>query len=571
MMRLAKQGPKAVDPLRKFAIGSGYRDRDEYVDTGERLPWPVGTPIKTVDRSGYHSSHVVLAHPTIIEEGGHRTIGTYSGGEYYAMDEEEFISSHGGYYGPPDPDILDFVIKNEDLGDAIRKVKQLKIPEATGPVTTPQRTTRMGTYQWAYGSDEDMDMLTGEDFDENPSREENPMRLGKYDKNVIRAFTEKRGVTGFKLGTDGVKLVGFWMGGDTIAEWKDGKIHFYDLGSKAAQTVQNAVMREAPKNDLYNGRGYNPPKGKTFEVGDPVRYTANFLRSTGQHASKRIDGVVVGHVINENNGTPRPDFPIVSWNDHPVPTSVNAGNIEKKKTTATRELLLANVRAAIGIPVGEPRGAYTTWSRGTRGEGRHRTDWYTVRSGMITVPADAVKHAVRLHDEEGQDVLLTDPNGHVVLAMQHYMNNPALVYSETTLVVVDEEDEDGARRNPDDDPMILIGQDAAYRAMDWHGGQGTALYSMASSAIAGRPVPRSTIEAAAADLRIAAKKARKRVDKREALDLADRLESYAEGREILERQGGVLDDEFGEWKSNPTSARQKNPRQSAMSRRITGA
>lgn len=61
--------------------------------------------------------------------------------------------------------------------------------------------------------------------------------VGPNCKKVIDAFTDKKAMDGNKLTTDGKRLDGNWMGGTGIAEWKNGKIVFNDLGSKAAQTV----------------------------------------------------------------------------------------------------------------------------------------------------------------------------------------------------------------------------------------------------------------------------------------------------------------------------------------------
>lgn len=74
------------------------------------------------------------------------------------------------------------------------------------------------------------------------------MRLGKQDKLAIKAFVDKRALEGHKLSSEGNRLDGLWMGGRGIALWKGGKIHLPDLGSRAAQTVQNAIRREAPPN-----------------------------------------------------------------------------------------------------------------------------------------------------------------------------------------------------------------------------------------------------------------------------------------------------------------------------------
>ena len=73
------------------------------------------------------------------------------------------------------------------------------------------------------------------------------MRLGKSDKAVIKAFLDQRPLDGHKLSTDGKRLDGHWMGGNKIAAWKGDKIDLPDTGSRAGQTVQSAVRREAPK------------------------------------------------------------------------------------------------------------------------------------------------------------------------------------------------------------------------------------------------------------------------------------------------------------------------------------
>ena len=73
------------------------------------------------------------------------------------------------------------------------------------------------------------------------------MRLGHKDRRVIEAFIRRESSEGRgdKLSTDGVRLDGLWMGGGNIAEWDGGSIAFNDLGSRAAQTVQDAVRRAA--------------------------------------------------------------------------------------------------------------------------------------------------------------------------------------------------------------------------------------------------------------------------------------------------------------------------------------
>lgn len=56
------------------------------------------------------------------------------------------------------------------------------------------------------------------------------------------------------------------------------------------------------------------PKKKTkkFQKGDIVRYTANFLRSTGQYKGASINGLVTG--FQSIGGE---QFPMIQWNDYP--------------------------------------------------------------------------------------------------------------------------------------------------------------------------------------------------------------------------------------------------------------
>ena len=69
------------------------------------------------------------------------------------------------------------------------------------------------------------------------------------DSKVISAFLDHRSADSKKLSTDGRRLDGNWMGGYNIARWgSDDKIHFEDLGSRAAQTYQRAIVRAVPKN-----------------------------------------------------------------------------------------------------------------------------------------------------------------------------------------------------------------------------------------------------------------------------------------------------------------------------------
>lgn len=72
------------------------------------------------------------------------------------------------------------------------------------------------------------------------------MILGKKDKAVIEAFLEGRPAVGLKLSTDGERLDGHWMGGSRIAIVAGRSIVLFDLGSRAAQTVQRVIKKAAP-------------------------------------------------------------------------------------------------------------------------------------------------------------------------------------------------------------------------------------------------------------------------------------------------------------------------------------
>lgn len=89
-------------------------------------------------------------------------------------------------------------------------------------------------------------------------------RLGKLDRKVISAFLDKKPFSGRKLESTGKRLDGMWMGGNGIAEWKGGKIHLHDLGSRAAQMVQRALLKETPKNWL--AKAGNPYLGDAVKL-----------------------------------------------------------------------------------------------------------------------------------------------------------------------------------------------------------------------------------------------------------------------------------------------------------------
>ena len=81
--------------------------------------------------------------------------------------------------------------------------------------------------------------------------------LSPEDKKVIDAFIDKKKAESKKYSTDGKTLDGLWSGGTNIAEWGGGSIAMIDRGSKAVETVQNYIRKNAPrKSVLASGRIY---------------------------------------------------------------------------------------------------------------------------------------------------------------------------------------------------------------------------------------------------------------------------------------------------------------------------
>lgn len=97
------------------------------------------------------------------------------------------------------------------------------------------------------------------------------MRLTPSDVRVIRAFTHRgEPVESTHLSYDGQELRGnFWrfgIAGSGIARWIHDKIALPETSSKAAQTVQRRIRREAPKNNLQreNPMRYPDRQGKVL-------------------------------------------------------------------------------------------------------------------------------------------------------------------------------------------------------------------------------------------------------------------------------------------------------------------
>lgn len=155
-------------------------------------------------------------------------------------------------------------------------------------------------------------------------------------------------------------------------------------------------------------RDKNPPRQKMFEPGDLVRYTAKFKKTIGRPASSRIDGVVVG-VNDWSIG------PWVLWNDRDaVPTSINAINIEKAKTSRSKRDLLLSAGGALGLPLGQPSGKWKTYVWTGRWSLQSTTD---TRQAAFDSAEKA--HYGESRDQD-RDTVVLDPEGYVALAFDSY-------------------------------------------------------------------------------------------------------------------------------------------------------
>lgn len=88
------------------------------------------------------------------------------------------------------------------------------------------------------------------------------MRLGLRDHKVLAAFVERRALSGHKLSTNGQRVDGYWLGGSRIAEWRGGKIHFNDLGSRSAQSVQRQIKGHAAPMQLADWKGMSAHRSR---------------------------------------------------------------------------------------------------------------------------------------------------------------------------------------------------------------------------------------------------------------------------------------------------------------------
>jgi hypothetical protein len=106
---------------------------------------------------------------------------------------------------------------------------------------------------------------------------------------VLDAFTSGRPASSKKLHSDGKVLDGLWMGGNKIAEWKNGKVVIRQITSRSEQTVARALKKMTPKKLLAaatrSAATYNKRK-----VQFPKPYTQDHLRDILIDIQMRLAG-----------------------------------------------------------------------------------------------------------------------------------------------------------------------------------------------------------------------------------------------------------------------------------------
>ena len=136
------------------------------------------------------------------------------------------------------------------------------------------------------------------------------------------------------------------------------------LATKSERKQADSIEKEAIKlfdkaSPSYASRRHSGSFAKVaFQAGDIVRYTAAFLRSTGQYASNRINGKVVS--VRPPGGW-FGGSPEVIWNDDPTetPQLVLAVNLEidpkvKRGSKAAKSVSKARMLSDIARLTGEP-------------------------------------------------------------------------------------------------------------------------------------------------------------------------------------------------------------------------
>jgi Zn finger protein HypA/HybF involved in hydrogenase expression len=116
-------------------------------------------------------------------------------------------------------------------------------------------------------------------------------RLGKPDKRVLNAFSEKEAADSKKLTTDGKQLDGNWIGGRKIAWWEGDKV-YVRTSSRTEVTIVRALKKVVPaiaRGGFWETEDAPADLDEGFKKGQKITWTAP--------DGTKLTGVVVSPVI----------------------------------------------------------------------------------------------------------------------------------------------------------------------------------------------------------------------------------------------------------------------------------
>jgi hypothetical protein len=307
-MKLTRRGAQQADlfgnpsmPLKKFQE-DGWPMLEDMHDTGEPVPWPIGTVVSHLDRSGYADDQVVIAHPTFVQYAGTREIGVRNDYGYKLVDESGFFrNGYSSYTSPVEEEYWD-----KGTRESVRKVKALKIKDTTRARPAHPTARSRGTYQWA-AQDVDDDRFV-ETMD-NPSKRKNLAEL-RFDGRVaqqrlndlrsgevkIKDSIEDRRTGAymallpkgaandpeiFHIDPDGfVYVIGYRSNREAQDDWDDLRTRFPRLNPSRAR-VQNPCgckHANASRPDIvYTQMPYGPDDARDYQS-DPIEVSNEICR-----------------------------------------------------------------------------------------------------------------------------------------------------------------------------------------------------------------------------------------------------------------------------------------------------
>jgi hypothetical protein len=106
---------------------------------------------------------------------------------------------------------------------------------------------------------------------------------------VLDAFTSGRPASSKKLHSDGKVLDGLWMGGNKIAEWKNGKVVIRQITSRSEQTVARALKRMTPKKLLAAVRQARGGDQELQDLQEDLERVVQHAKRKGLDVKKEIN------------------------------------------------------------------------------------------------------------------------------------------------------------------------------------------------------------------------------------------------------------------------------------------